>query len=359
MSEIYSSTSGSYQNYLSQRQTDEIKSQITKETNKQLFVNGLNTMYISRNIQNMEKNIDNSIQRMSTGIQTKLQENTYAVVASTAILKNTFEAGFDSINNTLDLGFAGVSNQIGAMSATMSAGFDKLSKTLDYWGTEICEKLDAIHDIVNNPLLTASRELYRRACQNTTKKFYEEALEDIKGAIEKNKTDYISWGLLGKLYLFGISDFSNVVDVPKAVDAFTNACKYITPDIDESDTAKMMASEFYFYLAFADYILSNENRLENNSENVTKYLQDSVKANAKAYALSNQMNEALYNQASSNCLLGNKEEALKLCKQVIVNDGLYALKATGDDDLKDIQNELFAYLKSEIQRFYTEIVTCK
>lgn len=351
MSESYTSSSGTYQNYLAQRQTDEIKNQISKESNKQIFYNMMSTGYISQKIDNVK----HSIERMSTGIQTRLQENTYAIVASATMLQNTFESGFDSINNTLDLGFAGVSNQIGAMSAAMSAGFDKLSKTMDYWGTEICEKLDAIHDIVNNPLLTASRELYRRACQNTTKKFYEEALEDIKGAIEKNKTDYISWGLMGKLYLFGISDFSNVVDVSKAVEAFTNACKYITPDISDSEDAMKMASEFYFYLAYADYILSNESRIAGETENVTKYLQDSVKFNAKAYALSNNMNEALYNQARSNCLLGNKEDALKLCKMAIENDALYSLKATADEDLKSIQNEIFDYLKAQREIYFNNI----
>lgn len=351
MSESYSSSSGTYQNYLAQRQTDEIKNQISKESNKQIFYNMMSTGYISQKIDNVE----HSIEKMSTGIQTRLQENTYAIVASATMLQNTFESGFNSINNTLDLGFAGVSNQIGAMSAAMTAGFDKLSKTLDYWGIEICEKLDAIHDIVNNPLLTASRELYRRACQNTTKKFYEEALEDIKGAIEKNKTDYISWGLMGKLYLFGISDFSNVVDVSKAVEAFTNACKYITPDITDSEEAKKMASEFYFYLAFADYICSNEARLSGQTEDVTKYLQDSVKFNAKSYALSNSMNEAIYNQARSACLLGNKDEALKLCKQIIENDALYSIKATSDDDLKSIQTELLDYLKSVRDTYYTGI----
>ena len=172
------------------------------------------------------------------------------------MLKKTFNEGFDAVNNKLDLGFAGISSEIGAMTAAMTAGFDQMKVTLDYWGNEICDKLDAIHDIVNNPLLTASRELYRRAVANAKKQFFEEALEDIKGAVEKNKTDYISWGLMGRIYLFGVSEFSNAIDVPKALEAFTNACKYISPDTDESEEAKKMASEYYFYAAYANYILA-------------------------------------------------------------------------------------------------------
>ena len=262
------------------------------------------------------------------------------------MLKETFDAGFDAINNKLDMGFAGVTNSIGAMSASMTAGFNAVSAAIDYWGEKICEKLDAIHDIVNNPLLTASRELYRRAAKNSEKKFYEEALEDIKSAIEKNKTDYISWGLMGKLYLFGISEFSNVVDVPLALDAFKNACKYISPDIDESEEAKKMAAEFYFYLGYANYILSNESRLENKTDDVINYLQESVKANERSFSLSDTMLEAAYNQARSLTLLDKKEEALSILEDVIRTDGLYSIRALGDADLKTIESDVVLLIRN-------------
>ena len=38
MAELYSSSSGSYQNYLTQRQADEIKTQIKEQTNKEMFI---------------------------------------------------------------------------------------------------------------------------------------------------------------------------------------------------------------------------------------------------------------------------------------------------------------------------------
>lgn len=362
MSEMYSSASGSYSSYLAQRQNDEIKKTIEKESNQQKFMYFFGTGATIYGINEVANKVDSvnasirqmssGIQRMSTGIQTSINQNTYAVAASSVLLANTFNAGFDKLNNTLDLGFAGVLNSVGSMRASMSAGFDKLQETIDTWGTEICEKLDAIHDIVNNPLLTASRELFRRAQLNAQKQFYEEALEDVKGAIEKNKTDFISWGLMGKIYLFGMSEFSNVVDVPKALEAFTNACKYITPDIDESDEAKNMAAEFYFYAGYANYILSNESRLENKTEDVKQYLEASVKANAKSFALADTMLEAVYNQARALVLLKQKNEALSILDGIIRIDGLYSIKALGDEDFKTVENdviELITNLRDEYQ----------
>lgn len=342
MSEIYSSASGSYSSYLSQRQTDEIKQQVQKSANQQMFATAMTGYYLGTKIDSVNQNIV----RMSTGIQNSINQNTYTIAASAEMLKETFDAGFDAINNKLDMGFAGVTNAIGAMSASMTAGFNAVSAAIDYWGEKICEKLDAIHDIVNNPLLTASRELYRRAAKNSEKKFYEEALEDIKSAIEKNKTDYISWGLMGKLYLFGISEFSNVVDVSLALEAFKNACKYISPDIDESEEAKKMAAEFYFYLGYANYILSNESRLENKTDDVINYLQESVKANERSFRLSDTMLEAAYNQARSLTLLSKKEEALSILEDVIRTDGLYSIRVLGDADFKTIESDVVLLIRN-------------
>lgn len=341
MSEIYSSTSGSYSSYLSQRQTDEIKQQIQKSANQQTFATAMTGYYLGTKIDSVNQNIV----RMSTGIQNSINQNTYTIAASAEMLRETFDAGFDAINNKLDMGFAGVTEAIGTMSASMTAGFNSVVAAIDFWGEKICEKLDAIHDIVNNPLLTASRELYRRATKNSEKKFYEEALEDIKGAIEKNKTDYISWGLMGKLYLFGMSEFSNVVDVPKALEAFTNACKYISPDIDESEEARKMAAEFYFYLGYANYILSNESRLENKTDDVVKYLQESVKANERSFKLSDTMLEAAYNLVRSLTLLDQREKALSILETVIRTDGLYSIRALGDEDLKRIDGDIQLLIK--------------
>lgn len=342
MSEIYSSASGSYSSYLSQRQTDEIKQQVQKSANQQMFATAMTGYYLGTKIDSVNQNLV----RMSTGIQNSINQNTYTIAASAEMLKETFDAGFDAINNKLDMGFAGVTNAIGAMSASMTAGFNAVSAAIDYWGEKICEKLDAIHDIVNNPLLTASRELYRRAAKNSEKKFYDEALEDIKSAIEKNKTDYISWGLMGKLYLFGISEFSNVVDVPLALEAFKNACKYISPDIDESKEAKKMAAEFYFYLGYANYILSNESQLENKTDDVINYLQESVKANERSFSLSDTMLEAAYNQARSLTLLDKKEEALSILEDVIRTDGLYSIRALSDADLKTIESDVVLLIRN-------------
>ena len=344
MAEIYSSTSGNYINYLEQRQTDKIKDVIKHASTEQNAVTMAGTRELS-----------NKIHKMQTGIQTSINENTYAVVASSAILNETFRQGFDSVNNTLDLGFAGVSSAIGTMGASMTAGFSNLASSINNLAETICDRLDQIHNAVNNPLVTASRELYRLGIKNAENQFYKEALENITAAIEKNKTDYISWGTLGKLYLFGMSDFSNVVDIPKAAEAFTNVCKYITPDINDSSDAKALASEYYFYLGYANYILSNEARLENNANAVSTYLEASAAANKKSYVLSDNMLESLYNQARAFSLLGQKDNAIACLEEIIRKDNLYSIKVMGDADFAAMQSDVVALIEKLRDELYAKL----
>lgn len=173
-----------------------------------------------------------SVQNMEYGIRSDIRQSTYAIVASQEMLRQTFQQGFDSVNNTLQLGFG--------MMAERLAGIENAVYQV---GEEICNKLDEIHDIVNNPLLTASRELYRRALKNYQNGYFSEALEDIKQAVEKNKTDYISWELMGEIYLYGAGKFSNVINLDEAEKAFENAAKYIDADLSsmkEANTQKML-----------------------------------------------------------------------------------------------------------------------
>ncbi len=355
MSELYSSESGSYETYLSERQVDKITTTIKQATDIQMMGMAATTGVLGAKLDSMNA----KLKIIGTGLYTAVSKNTLQIAASTEMLKKTFNEGFDAINKRLDLGFAGISSEIGAMNAAMTAGFDQMKVSLDYWGNEICDKLDAIHDIVNNPLLTASRELYRRAVANAKKQFFEEALEDIKGAVEKNKTDYISWGLMGRIYLFGVSEFSNAIDVPKALEAFTNACKYISPDTDESEEAKKMAAEYYFYAAYANYILANESRIANKAEDVKKYLEDSIKANAKSYALSNTMYEALYDKARAYSLLEQKDNTLKAIEEAIRADGLYSVKVLGDPDFKWLENDIVSLITSLKDELYQKIQEIK
>ncbi|MDR0908321.1 MAG: hypothetical protein LBM77_01015 [Spirochaetaceae bacterium] len=168
--------------------------------------------------------ITSTIDIMRSDIQNTVNNQTLALVASQAVL-----------NKTLSQGFSQVSNQLGEMGVGMQIGFARTETAISRLSNEICERLDAINDTLENPLQTQARVLYKRASTNYKKGFYEKALEDVKQALEKNKTDYISQFLMGEIYLFGVGEFCNVINLDDAISALQNAAKYIKPFAEAND----------------------------------------------------------------------------------------------------------------------------
>ena len=264
----------------------------------------------------------NAIQDMALGLNSAIRESTYTVVASQTMLAQTFAHGFNAVNNTLDLGFSMVNSKLDAMT------------------DRICSKLDEIHDILNNPLLTASRELYRRALDSYNRGYYEEALEDCTKAVEKNKTDFISWYLLGHIYLFGAGKFSNVINVDKAEEAFFNAAKYIDYDLGKSDEANTLGSEIYYCLGYARLIKSNDLLVETKNADSVKKLEEAEKASRESYRLSDKNLLALYEQAKELHFLDRDDEALQLIEKLIRTDKNYAVRACNDKNFESLWDRI-------------------
>ena len=284
-------------------------------------------------IQNMEMGIrndirvsalmnTNAIQEMAIGLRSDIRESTYAVVASQEMLANTFKQGFNDVKNVLDLGLSLLGNKIDVLSE------------------EVSSKLDQIQDILNNPRLTESRELYRQALISYRKGFYEEALEDCVGAVEKNKTDFISWYLLGLIYLYGAGENGNVIDINKAEASFFNAAKYIKPDIPKSEEAKLLASEIYYNLGLSRLIKSNDYLIENKIDDSNAKLLEAEKASSISYQLSKENLLAAYEQAKELHFLGKSEDSLKILEELIQIEKNFAIKAINDKNFESMWDKI-------------------
>ena len=260
----------------------------------------------------------NAIQGMAMGISSDIRASTYAVVASQNMLADTFKQGFNSVNNTINLGLGLVGNKI-----------DVLSK-------DISSKLYEIQDVLEHPRLTETRELYHRALGRYKKGFYEEALEDCLAALEIDKTDYISWYLLGLIYLFGAGENGNVINLDKAEEAFANAAKYIKPDIPKSNETQLMASEIFYHLGFTRLAKSNDFLIENKIEDSNTKLLEAQNATAQAYSLSKENLIAGYEYAKELHFLGKDSESLILLEDVIRAEQNFAIKALNDKNLESL-----------------------
>ena len=229
----YSRNSGSYSKWrLALASTADISSQIKKSSDRQILATVVSTAILSSGLSKINKSI----------------------AFSAGMLNTTITNGFDQVNTNLGK----IINDLGYMSTIFSLGLSNISDSINKMSKEVCTRLDEIHDTLKNPILTQARELYLRAEDNYKRGFFEESLADVDESIKLNRTDYISWFLKGHIYLFGAGEFCNIIDPAKAEESFLNAAKYISPDIADSDDARKLSSEIYYYLAYSRYILSNE-----------------------------------------------------------------------------------------------------
>lgn len=269
------------------------------------------------------------LQNVEYGIKNEIRESTYQILASQEYLAETYQKGFSSVNNTLQVGFD-----------KMFQGMSDINDSINAMSEAICDRLDAIHDIVNNPRLTAARELFRSASKNFEKGYFEEALSDCKQAVEKEKTDYLSWYLLGQIYLFGAGKFSNVINLKEAETAFENAAKYIDSDLNSSDDAKELGSQIYYHLGYTRWLLSNDLLIEEKIDESNTKLGEAQKNSAEASRLSKKNLKARYDNAKQLHFLGKDSEALAVLKDLIRDEKNYALLSCNDKNFESIWSDI-------------------
>jgi tetratricopeptide (TPR) repeat protein len=297
------------------------------------------------NMENLAKDQIKSIDNVHHAIETQ----TFALVASQAALARTMNQGFSQINNTFEAGFSDISNQLGYMTAATNMGFLNLENTINRMNAQICDKLDALYNATIRPLLTKTRELYHAAAEAYKGGYFDDALDYIKKALDEYKTDYISWFLQGKIYAFGASKYSNVIDLDKAIDAFQNAAKYNDQYISKSDDAQRMAAEIYFNLGIVQFSKSNDLLRENKKAESDEMLGKAKSSFEDSYKYSNNMLGSLYNLARCKVLQGECDSAIRDLNTLVIKDRNYCLKVYANPDFSSIK-EQFTSLINKLKK---------
>jgi uncharacterized protein (TIGR02145 family) len=245
----------------------------------------------------------------------------------------------------VDLGFPGVSNPSGSIGASFRMERDWISDSVVKLSNDIFSGLDFLNIIGKKPPLTQSREHLSNAIANYKNGRFKEALEDIMASLEECKTNYISWFLEGKIYSFGASTSSNVINLDLAIEAFVNAANYIGPDIEKSEEAKLMAAEIYFYLGIALYAKSNDLLRENKKNESLEMLTVARMAFELSYQYSENMLESLFNVARCKAIQGDGDGAIDILETVVLKDSGYYGRVCEDDDFSAIGTQVAELLK--------------
>jgi tetratricopeptide (TPR) repeat protein len=284
--------------------------------------------------------ITGQVKSSSKALEARVSDQTQALVASNAQLAKQFGSGFDSINCTLEWGF----NRLEYILHDVSASIDSLHADFNYsMGllleaasttnrllTGLLGRLDAIHRTLESPTLTQAREFYRIGCERLSKGLLDKALEAFTDAEKKNDTDFFTQFNLGKLYLYGIDDDDNVLDLQKAKTHLLLASRYAKAEVTVDATFANCAAEALLHASIAAYAQSGEPNVLEDPNRTNQLIDEARGLASDAVRLYPRLSEASYHHAKCCALLGEPTTAITSLETAIAVDRGYAVKVDVD-----------------------------
>lgn len=296
------------------------------------------------------RDITGNIKKSGEATRHEISSQTREIVASNERLSQEFGAGFNAVNGTLEFGFNRVENALGNVEASienLNSDFNyNMGLVLDQLQMQnqltcgILERLDAIHKTLENPELTRAREFYNRGCERLSKGLLNEALEALSKSIDINNTDFFTQFHIGKLYLYGVNEDDNVINIEKAEQHLTLAARYGKAEINELYEFRKWTGEALLHASIACYAQANDQNINGNSSAAKDFL-------AKAYQYVNQaceiypsLSESQYHHAKYAALLGMTEISLQGLENAITADVNYCIKVDSDKDFTNIRPQV-------------------
>jgi WD40 repeat protein len=198
--------------------------------------------------------------------------------------------------------------------------------------------------------MTQAREFYRIGCDRLSKGLLDKALEAFQESAKKDDANFMTQLLMGKLYLYGVNDECNVVDLQKAEEHLRAAARFAKAEAKLLPEATRYAGEAFLHASIASYAQANDKVVQGNTAEAQALLQNSFDLAKQATQTYPQLSESFYHQAKFAALLGDGKTAAESLRRAIELDEAYCLKADSDIDfrfvLSDV-NQLFHGLRNK------------
>ena len=142
---------------------------------------------------------------------------------------------------------------------------------------------------------------------------------------------------LGKLYLYGIDEDDNVIDLKKAQEHLRLAIRYGKGELKVLPDFNRWVGGAYFHAAIAYYVSVNDPEIKRNPTEVKRLLEEAYKLAKESCEIYPQISEAYYHCAKFSALLGDTEDAVSNLEKAILMDRRYIIKAAIDKDFDGIR----------------------
>lgn len=311
------------------------------------------------------KDLKGNIRQSSKQAPVPVPEQTRALVASSYALEKKYGPSYDAMTNTIEPDFGKMDIALKASGEAIHA----LRNSFDYHMALVVEqlrlqsqtmlnlekRLDAIHATLENPVLTQAKEFYRIGCERLVKGLLDKALEAFLESEKKDDTNFMTQLLIGKLYLYGINEECNLIDLAKAERHLRAAGRYAKAEMKLLPEASQFAGEALLHAAISCYAQADMQGKNGNKIEAGRLIQESLSLSKMAGQIYPQLSESHYHTAKMAALIGDGKTAATVLEKAISLNEEYCLKAEVDPSFRYTRKEITDLFKQLRQKSGDEL----
>jgi tetratricopeptide (TPR) repeat protein len=211
----------------------------------------------------------------------------------------------------------------------------------------------------NTPQYLRAREWFHLGLRRLSQGLIEKATEAFRKSEEENELNFLAHLLLGKLQLYGVDEYVNVIDLPEAERHLRAAARFARLHPAGPLVCNEFAAEACFHAAVACYARSSTEAMAHQGNGHAAFLETGLAHAGRAIDLNPHMAEAHYHQAKLRARLGEGGPAIEALRQAVFADPNYCLKADVDPDFVSLRNRLLQFyeeLRQETEREFATVV---
>lgn len=309
------------------------------------------------------EDIKGEIRNSSIAERMAILRQTREIVTSRRAMVSKISKGFGSMNNTLKEGFTSIESAIRDTNGTL----EELKSSFDYnmallidqlqlqnqTTMAMLDKLETIHSTLENPLVTQARELFRIGSERMLKGLLDKALDAFLESAAKDETNFLTQLLIGKLFLYGVNEECNVVDLGRAERHLLSAARYARAESRQLPEASKYEAEALLHAAISYYAMTNREITNGNKDAAQRAIKRAYELASEATRVSPQLSEGHYHKAKFAALIGDGKASAESLETAISIDEGYSVKAQEDKDFRYVRKDissLFDRLKSKSER---------
>lgn len=240
----------------------------------------------------------NAIKEQSDQFKNAIRENsshisdqTRRIIASNEQIISAIDRGFNQIAEINEQGFSQVTSAIEDLHSDMNYFFGTVIQKLEYQNSI----LNGILNVLEAPFETQVKEFYRKGCLFVKQGFLEGAIDCFKESISLKMGEYFfpSYYQLGRIYLSGVEDDINVIDLKAATTYLSKAIEFGKRIAKTDPSFIPILADCNFFLSQSYYFQLTGKR----NENERKLLSNAIKSCSDALLLNPNLSQGFYHFA--------------------------------------------------------------